>query len=140
MDSDADNRKARGRLRRLRIRLAVSARRHGDANFAEDFAFFANVSQVTNAPDVDQDRRLCQPQLHRRDETVTAGQYLGVVGVLLEQRERFVERRRLMVIELRWNHNLSLRSALLINDLPYLFRLEWHIDVAHTEWRERVND
>src|SRR5712692_10476488 len=71
-----------------------------DANLA---TLFANVREVLDAAKVDQQRRLCETQLHRRNQTVPAGENLCVF-VLRQQRERFIKCVWANVIELCWNH------------------------------------
>ena len=50
-----------------------------------------HVGEVAEPTDVDEHRRGRQPQLHERQQRVTAGEELGVVAVLGEQRDRFVD-------------------------------------------------
>src|SRR5436853_2092792 len=70
-------------------RFNLKVRRHrADAKLS---AFFADVSEITYAPDVDQDGWRGESEFHRRDETVAARQYLGIIGVLRQQRERSEE-------------------------------------------------
>ncbi len=62
---------------RRRLELIMSG--HGaDGNLV---AVLANVRQVLDATDIDEQCRLRQPQLHRRDKTVTAGEYLRVIWI-----------------------------------------------------------
>ena len=57
--------------------------------------------------DVDQHRRRRQPQLHQRQQRVAAGEELGVVAVLGEQRDRVVERVGAGVGERGGDHRLA---------------------------------
>ena len=52
----------------------------------------ARRTRGRQAADVDEHRRGRQPQLHQRQQRVAAGEELGVVAVLGEQRDRFVDR------------------------------------------------
>src|SRR5258707_2783712 len=80
-----------------------------EANLA---ALFANVRKVFDAAKVDQQRRLGQTQLHRRNQTRPAGENLCVF-VLRQQRERFIKGVGPNVIELCCDHFLlSFRSVM----------------------------
>ena len=65
----------------------------------ERSAFLAYPRQLGNATDVDQVRRLGKPELHHREQAVSAGDQLAVVSELREQCERFLDARRAMVFE-----------------------------------------
>src|SRR5205085_1302813 len=100
-------------------------------------AFFADVSEITYAPDVDQDGWRGESKFHRRDETVAARQYFGIIGVLRQQRERFIERRRRQVIELRWNHCPLLQSG--VASHAHILRLStFKLKVLHRDCRIRL--
>ena len=71
----------------------------------------ADVRQVGQPADVDQHRRRRQPQLHQRQQRVAAGEQLGVVAVLGEQRDRVVGRVGPDVVEQRGNHFPALAAA-----------------------------
>src|SRR5207244_13052795 len=58
-----------------------------------------------DSADIDHDLRLGEPELHRRDQTVAAGQHFRVLAMLGEKGERLVERRGPGVIERGRNHN-----------------------------------
>ena len=53
---------------------------------------------------VDQQRRRGQPQLHQRQQRVSAGQELGVLAAVGERLDRIVERLRRGVVELGGDH------------------------------------
>ena len=119
--------------------------RRADANLA---VLFTNVREILDAADVDEQRRLHQAQLHRRNQTVSAGENLCVF-VLRQQRERFVERIRAFVIEWCCNHESLLFGVrrlvaaflkaltsqrtphLPLNYLPNVFRPDRHINMRH---------
>ncbi|MDO8431464.1 MAG: hypothetical protein Q7S58_03545 [Candidatus Binatus sp.] len=54
-------------------------------------AFLLNLGQAGDGADIDEIRRLRQPQFHHRDKTVTAGEQLGIVAELREHRERILD-------------------------------------------------
>ena len=54
----------------------------------------ADVGQLRDAGDVDEDGRGGEPQLHHRQQRMAAGDELGVVAVLGQRRERRLDRRR----------------------------------------------
>src|SRR5262249_6930585 len=64
-----------------------------DASADEELAARdGNSVERLDAVDVDEVRRLGQPERHRRNEALPAGQYPAVVGgVFREQRDRFVD-------------------------------------------------
>ena len=64
----------------------------------------ADVGEVAQAADVDEHRRRREPQLHERQERVAAGEDLGFVAVLGEQRDRFVDGVGAGVVELGGDH------------------------------------
>ena len=63
-----------------RRRFDVAVRRHGADR--DRSAGVANVGQVGDAADVDDHAGPREPQLHRRNQAVSAGQHLGIVAVL----------------------------------------------------------
>jgi hypothetical protein len=48
-----------------------------------------------------------ESQRHHRDQALPAGQHLGLVAVLAEQRDRFAHARRRVVLESSWLHTTS---------------------------------
>jgi hypothetical protein len=72
--------------RRLEV---VVARQGADGDLVTTLL---DVRQVGNPSDVDEHRRDGQPQLHERQKRMAAGQQLGLVAVLAEQRDCFVGR------------------------------------------------
>ena len=55
--------------------------------------------ELRHAVDVDQERRLGQPEIHHRDEALPAGQDLGVAAVPGEQVQRGIQRGRSLIVE-----------------------------------------
>ena len=68
-------------------------------------AAVADVGQVGQAADVDEHGRRSQAQLHERQQRVAAGQELGVVAVLGQQRQGLVDRARPGVLERHRDHS-----------------------------------
>ena len=66
-------------------------------------ALLLDVRELGDAADVDEERRPGEAELHERQEGMTAGQDLGVLG-LTEQPDRIVDRRRDLVVEGSRNH------------------------------------
>src|ERR1700694_6037781 len=64
----------------------------------------ANVVKVADPADVDQERRRREPELHQRDQAVTAGQDFCLLAMLDQLRHRLRERTRGDVVERGWNH------------------------------------
>ena len=67
-------------------------------------AVFADVRQIGQAADIDQYRRLCQTQLHQRQEAVAARNELGLVAVLADEADCFFSRFGAYVVELCGDH------------------------------------
>src|SRR5262249_31743973 len=63
--------------------------------------------RARGAGDVDEARGRGEPQLHHREQRVTAGQHLGVIAVLAEQVDRVSGRAGCYVLELSWNHAVT---------------------------------
>src|SRR5882762_5642205 len=63
------------------------------------FAFLANVSEVADAADVDQQLRLGQTQFHRRNQAVATRENLRAIRVLGQQANGFRNRLRSQVIK-----------------------------------------
>jgi hypothetical protein len=76
----------------------------GERTDGDVVAGVADVRQVAEAADVDEDGRLGQAQLHERQQAVAAGEELGLVPVLGDQRDRFVGRAGADVVELGRDH------------------------------------
>src|SRR5262249_7408469 len=116
-------------------------------------ALFADVGEVFNAADVDENLRSRQPELHRRNQAVPTREDLRFVGVFSPKRNRFGERRRSKIIKLCWNHFLTSYLILIqlsmaktesltlrAHNSPDGFRSDRHIDMSNAERRQRVND
>ena len=71
----------------------------------------ADVGELAYAPDVDDDRRGGEPQLHQREQRHPAGEELGVVPVLGERGDRLVGRACPHVVERRRDHRLVPAAA-----------------------------
>ncbi len=67
-------------------------------------AAVADVGQVTDPGDVDEDGRRRQPELHERDQRVATGQQLGVLAVLGQQADGLLGRPCSDVVERRRDH------------------------------------
>src|ERR1041384_7336520 len=97
-----------GAFRKQRTNLLQQIRRfdlimrghRADPNLS---VFFANVREVFDAADIYEKRRLCQTELHSRNQTVSAGEEFCVF-VLGKQIQCFIERVGARVIKLGWNH------------------------------------
>jgi hypothetical protein len=76
----------------------------GERTDAHLVAVLADVGEILEAADVDDDARRGQAVLHQRDERVATGEELGVVAVLGEKRERFLGRPGTLVVERRGDH------------------------------------
>jgi len=66
---------------------------------AQGSAFLANVLQARDAPDVDQVLRGSEPQLEQRQEALSAGDHLGRIAELRQQRDRLGQRGRGVIVE-----------------------------------------
>ena len=71
----------------------------------DDTLLLPNTGKVRDLPDVDQDRRLAQPELHQRDEAVPTSQELSVAIGRPEPRDRVIERRGTLVLEPGRDHD-----------------------------------
>src|SRR6266850_3257813 len=71
---------------------------------------FTHIGEIADAPEVYEQRRLRQTQLHRRNQAVSAGKNFGVF-VLRQQRKRFVQRFGANVIELCCKHDVSFAGS-----------------------------
>ena len=70
-----------------------------------------DVGRLGDAADVDERGREREAQLHHRQQRVAAGEQLGLVAVLAEQRDGLVDRVGAHVVEGGGNHALApLRS------------------------------
>ena len=67
-------------------------------------AVLADVRQVRQAADVDQEGRGGQPELHQRQQRVTPCQQLGIIAVLAQEAHRLVDGLGPLIFERRWNH------------------------------------
>jgi hypothetical protein len=63
----------------------------------DELALLGDAVETFDAVDVDQQRRLRQPHIERGDQTLPAGEQPRVVLVLGKQRDRFLERARLLI-------------------------------------------
>src|SRR5438093_12925350 len=80
-------------------------RRHrADGNLAVGLP---DVIQIRDAGQIDQDFRLREPKLHRRYETMAAGENFRIV---VEQPHGFVESARPVIIECSGNHRMALHT------------------------------
>ena len=66
--------------------------------------FFAYAFELGDPAQVDQVTGLGEAQLHHRQQTVSAGQQLGIVAELRQQAERVGHRLRRVVVEFAGNH------------------------------------
>ena len=73
-------------------------------------ALFANAAHRLDPVEVDQVRRLCEAQLHHRQQAVAAGQQLGVAAVLAEQRDSVGDGARRVIVESGRDHLFCLQS------------------------------
>src|ERR1700687_4795333 len=76
----------------------------GSACAAAPPVVLANVVKVADPADVDQERRRREPELHQRDQAVTAGQDFCLLAMLDQLRHRLRQRSRGDVVERGWNH------------------------------------
>src|SRR5439155_22941391 len=74
-------------------------------------AFFANVRQILDTADVHEQLWLREPQLHRWNQAVAAGEYLCLVRMSCKRRDCFVECLRRLIIKLCRNHNCLLPGS-----------------------------
>ena len=63
-------------------------------------AVLADAAHLRDAPDVDDDLGIGQPQAQQRDQRLAAGQHLGLVTVLGERGDGLVDRAGAHVVEL----------------------------------------
>ena len=90
------------------------------------------IAELGKAVQIHQHRWRGEPEVHRRNEALPAGQRLRIAAVLGEQRQRFVERLRTKVFERCWFHFLmiSARSRAPSNHLAlaveYIARGDFH--------------
>ena len=80
----------------------VVVRRHGADGDVP--VCFADVIEIGDPPEVDDRLGLGQPQFHRRNQAVAAGEQLRVVTVLREKLDRLVDRRWTEIFELSGIH------------------------------------
>jgi hypothetical protein len=73
-------------------------------------AVVADVAELVEPAEVDEYRRPCDAELHRRDERVPAGEQLRVL-VASERLDRVVDGGRAVVLEGRRDHALALAAA-----------------------------
>src|SRR5215207_7657008 len=64
-----------------------------------------DAGESRHAPQVDEQRRRRQPQLHQRQQRVSARQHLGVLAALAQRALRRLERLRRDVVELGRDHD-----------------------------------
>src|SRR5437773_8760026 len=84
---------------------------------------FANVTEVRDAAQIDDGFRPGQPQLHRGNQTVAAGEQFRVLTVLCEELHRFVERRRTEVFEWSGIHLYLRVGSCQLSAASYQFQL-----------------
>ena len=82
----------------------------GERADRDPVAVLADVAQVVEPADVDEQRRAREAQAHRRNERVAAGQELRVL-VAAEQRDRLVDRAGALVLEGGRDHAPALAAA-----------------------------
>ena len=75
---------------------------HGRGADLDLAVLLANAGEARNAGDVDERRRLAEPQLHQRHQAVAAGEQFP--ARILQLLDRLVHRRRAVVVELGRNH------------------------------------
>src|SRR5690606_8737823 len=73
-------------------------------------ALVADVGEVGEPPDVDEQGRPCEAELHEREERVPSGEQLRILG-LAEQPDRVVDRGRDLVVEGARDHCAPPRMA-----------------------------
>src|SRR5438045_7631009 len=85
-------------------------------------AFFADVRERFDARDVDEQLRLRETQLHRGNQTMTAGEHLRSVRILREQRHSLFQTRRRLIIKRCRNHASLLFKFIRVH--PWLITLQ----------------
>jgi hypothetical protein len=68
-------------------------------------AVLTHAAHLLDAPDVDDDLGIGQPQPQQRDQRLPAGQHLGFVAVLGERGDGLVDRAGPHIVELRRDHD-----------------------------------
>ena len=99
-----------------------------------------DVVEPLDAVDVDERRRLREPQAHQRDQAVAAGQHLGVLAVLVQQLRRLLDgggawRTRMRLGSLACLLSVAGRTARVVDQLPEPIRAGRHVDVLDAERR-----
>src|SRR5215207_5559001 len=84
------------------LHIAVAGHR---AN-GEVIPFIVDVVEVIYAPEVDEDRRGGEPELHYGEQAVAAGEELGLVAVLPEQLDSVVDGFGNLIVEGKGDHDL----------------------------------
>ena len=79
----------------------------GERADREVIAALLDVRQLADPVQVDQDLGGREPEPHRGDQALAAGEDLRRVAQPREQGERLVERRGRVVVEGRWDHGCS---------------------------------
>jgi hypothetical protein len=69
---------------------------------------FAYATQFGDAPNINEQRRIREPQLHHRDQTVSASENLRIVGTAGEQTHRLCQTRRALIVKRARNHDIVL--------------------------------
>ena len=64
----------------------------------------AYTAQARHGAEIDQGLRRLQPQLHRRNQTMAAGEQFAVLAVLGHQLQRFFDRARRDIAEISGKH------------------------------------
>ncbi len=83
-------------------RLDIPVGGHGAD--CEHVAVLLDSREPGNLAQIDQVLGLGQPQLHHRDQAVAAREQLGVVLVLAEKLQRFLDGARRVIVERGWIH------------------------------------
>src|ERR1700754_1440439 len=66
--------------------------------------FAADAAQARNLAQVDEQRRRREPQLHQRDQRVSAGEQLGILATVHEHLDRLIQRPGDRVVEFGGDH------------------------------------
>jgi hypothetical protein len=64
-----------------------------------------NIFQPIHTVQVYQYERHSKTETHGRDETLTTGQELGIIAMLLQKRNGFCQGTGCIIIKFAWNHN-----------------------------------
>ena len=104
--ADLARRRRDDRAMLLEQRIGVHRGMPGERPDRELRARIADVGELGEPPDVDELRRPCDPELHRRQEGVPACQHLRV-GIRAEQATGMLDRLRQLVVERCRDHDFA---------------------------------